>query len=48
MAHNNLGMVLLEIGGIQPAISHFDRVIALDEVLDVAYGNRSLARLELS
>ena len=48
LAHNNLGMVLLEIGELQTAISHFGRAIALDEGLDVAYGNRGLALLELS
>ena len=48
LAHNNLGMVFLEIGELQAAISHFGRAIALDEGLDVAYGNRGLALLELS
>ena len=48
LAHNNLGMVLLEIGELETAISHFGRAIALDEGLDVAYGNRGLAHLELS
>ena len=48
LAHNNLGMVLLEIGELQTAIGHLSRAIALDEGLDVAYGNRGLALLELS
>ena len=48
LAHNNLGMVLLEIGELQGAISHFTTAITLDEELDVAYGNRGLALLELS
>ncbi len=46
LAHNNLGLVFLEIGDITRAIEHFDKAVELDGTLDIAYGNRGLARLE--
>ena len=46
-AHNNLGLVCLEIGDLFQALEHFNRAIELDDRLDVAYCNRGLARLEL-
>ena len=46
-AHNNLGLVFLEIGDLFKALEHFDKAIYLDNTLDVAYGNRGLAHLEL-
>ena len=45
-AHNNLGLLCLEIGDLLKALEHFNRAIELDDRLDVAYGNRGLARLE--
>ena len=45
-AHNNLGLLCLEIGDLLKALEHFNRAIELDNRLDVAYGNRGLARLE--
>ena len=46
LAHNNLGLVFLEIGDLFRALEHLDRAIELDDTLDVAYCNRGLARLE--
>ena len=46
LAHNNLGLVFLEIGDLFKALEHFDKAIYLDNTLDVAYGNRGLAHLE--
>ena len=46
LAHNNLGLVFLEIGDIVRAVEHFDKAVELDGTLDIAYGNRGLARLE--
>ena len=45
-AHNNLGLVFLEIGDLFKALEHFNKAIELDDSLDVAYGNRGLAHLE--
>ena len=45
-AHNNLGLVFLEIGDLFKALDHFNRAIELDDRLDVAYSNRGLAYLE--
>lgn len=47
LAHNNLGLVLLEIGDLRKALEHFDKAIELDSRLDIAFGNRGLAHLEL-
>ena len=47
LAHNNLGLVFLEIGDLYKAIEHLNRAIELDNTLDVAYCNRGLAHLEL-
>ena len=47
LAHNNLGLVFLEIGDLFKAFEHLDRAIELDDTLDVAYCNRGLAHLEL-
>ena len=46
LAHNNLGLVFLEIGDLSKAVEHFNKAIELDNELDVAYGNRGLAYLE--
>ena len=46
LAHNNLGLVFLEIGDLFKAIEHLNKAIELDDHLDVAYGNRGLAYLE--
>ena len=46
-AHNNLGLVFLEIGDLYQALKHLNKAIELDDTLDVAYCNRGLARLEL-
>ena len=46
LAHNNLGLVFLEIGDLFQALEHFNKAIELDDSLDVAYGNRGLAHLE--
>ena len=46
LAHNNLGLVFLEIGDLFKALEHFNKAIELDDSLDVAYGNRGLAHLE--
>ena len=46
LAHNNLGLVFLEIGDLFNALEHLNRAIGLDDTLDVAYGNRGLAHLE--
>ena len=46
LAHNNLGLVFLEIGDLFNAIEHLNKAIELDDNLDVAYGNRGLAYLE--
>ena len=46
-AHNNLGLVFLEIGDLYQALEHLNRAIELDDTLDVAYCNRGLAYLEL-
>lgn len=46
LAHNNLGLVFLEIGDLSKAFEHFNKAIELDSELDVAYGNRGLAYLE--
>ena len=46
LAHNNLGLVFLEIGALFKALEHFNKAIELDDSLDVAYGNRGLAHLE--
>ena len=47
LAHNNLGLVFLEIGDMYQAIEHLNRAIELDGTLDIAYCNRGLAHLEL-
>ena len=46
LAHNNLGLVFLEIGDLFKALEHFNKAIELDDSLDVAFGNRGLAHLE--
>ncbi len=46
LAHNNLGLMFLEIGDLFNAIEHLNKAIELDDNLDVAYGNRGLAYLE--
>ena len=46
LAHNNLGLVFLEIGDLFKALEHLDRAIELDDTLDVAYCNRGFAHLE--
>ena len=46
LAHNNLGLMFLEIGDLFKALEHFNKAIELDDSLDVAYGNRGLAHLE--
>ena len=46
LAHNNLGLVFLEIGDLFNAIEHLNKAIELDDNLDVAYSNRGLAHLE--
>lgn len=46
LAHNNLGLMFLEIGDLFNAIEHLNKAIELDDDLDVAYGNRGLAHLE--
>ena len=47
LAHNNLGLVSLEIGDLYRAIEHLNKAIELDDALDIAYCNRGLAHLEL-
>ena len=46
LAHNNLGLVFLEVGDLFNAIEHLNKAIELDDNLDVAYSNRGLAYLE--
>ena len=46
LAHNNLGLVFLEIGDPYRALEHLNRAIELDDALDIAYCNRGLAHLE--
>ena len=46
LAHNNLGLVFLEIGDLSNAVQHLNKAIELDDNLDIAYSNRGLAHLE--
>jgi tetratricopeptide (TPR) repeat protein len=43
MWHNNLGVVLLDLGRSKEALATFDRAIELDGSLDFAHNNRAVA-----
>ena len=46
LAHNNLGLALIESGDLDQAHIHLEEAVHLDPGMDTAYNNRGLCRLE--
>lgn len=46
LAHNNLGMALIESGDLEQANTHLGEAVSLAPQMDIAYSNRGLCYLE--